>query len=92
MNRIFCLGEEKTAARYEYRARILTWPGRKRLSNRFFIKALIKLTEQQSFQRGLLRFGQRCEKFVVFTPPHFSRLAKSQNTGAQTIPFKDEGL
>ena len=92
MNRIFCPGEEKTEARYEYRAKALTWPGQKRHSSRFLVKLMNLLNEQQSFELGLLYFGQRCGNLVVITPRRFLRLAKSQNSGAQTIPFKDEGL
>ncbi len=92
MNCIFCLGEKNTTARYEYRARGLTLPGRKRHSNQLLAKILKHNNILQSFQLVLLRFGQRREKLLVFTPRHFPFLAKSQNTGAQTIPFKDERL
>ncbi len=37
MNRIFCISKEKTAERYEYRARGLTRLRRKRHSNRFLL-------------------------------------------------------
>ncbi len=92
MKWIYCPGKEKTAARYEYRARGLTLPGRKRPSSRLTAKPLRYKNILLSFQRALLRFGQRRENLVVFTPRHFPLLARSQNTGAQTIPFKDEGL
>ena len=61
MDRIFCIGEEKTVARYEYRAWGLTLPRRERHSNRFFVKMLKVLIELQSFQRGISCFGQRRE-------------------------------
>ena len=92
MDRIFCISKEKTAARYEYRARVLTQLLRKRHSNRFHVTVLETLIELQSFQRGLSYFGQRREKFMVFTPLHFPLLAKSRNTGAQMIPFNDDRL
>ena len=92
MDRIFYIGKDKTVARYEYRAMGLTLPRRKRHSNRFFVKVLKVLIELQSFQRGLSRFGQRCEKFMVFTPLQFPHLAISQNTGAQTIPLNGDRL
>ena len=92
MDRVFCIGEEKTVARYEYRARGLTLPRQKRHSNRFFVKVLKVLIELQSFQRDLSCFGQRREKFMVFTPLQFPHLAISQNTGAQTSPFNDDQL
>ena len=46
----------------------------------------------QSFQRDLSCFGQRREKFMVFTPLQFPLLDKSRNIGAQTIPFNDDRL
>ncbi len=55
-------------------------------------KMLKTMIELQSFQRGISYFGQRCEKIMVFTPLQFPFLAKSRNTGAQTIPFKDDRL
>ena len=65
MNRVFCHGKEKIAARYEYRARVLTLTRRKRHSNQALYKVQEILNELQSFQRGLLRFEQRCENLVV---------------------------
>ena len=53
---------------------------------------LKKLIELQSFQRGISNYGQRREIFMVFTPLQFPLLAKSRNTGAQTIPFNDDRL
>ena len=92
MDKIFCISKEKTAARYEYRARGLTQLLRKRHSNRLFINMLKTLIELQSFQRGISYFGQRRENIKVFTPLQFPLLAKSRNTGAQTIPFNDDRL
>ncbi len=77
MNWIFCPGEEKTAARYEYRARGLKLPGRKRLSSRNLTKMLKILNELQSFLLGLSHFGQRREKFMVLAPLLSPLLAKS---------------
>ena len=92
MDGIFCISKEKAVARYEYRARGLTLLRRKKHSNRFLIKLLKTLIELQSFQRGISRFEQRREKFMVSTPLRFPLLAKSRNTGAQTIPFNDDRL
>ncbi len=78
--------------RYGYRARGLTQLVRKRHSNRLLVNMLKTLVELQSFQRGISYFGQRCENFMVFTPLQFPLLAKSPNTGAQTIPFNDDRL
>jgi hypothetical protein len=50
------------------------------------------LNELQSFGLGLLPFGHRCGNLVVITPRRFPRLAKQQNTGAQTIPLRDDRL
>ncbi len=92
MERVFCTSKEKTVARYEYRARGLTRLKCKRHSNRFLVNILKIFIELQSFQRGISRFRQRCENFMVFTPLQFPLLAKSRNTGAQTIPFNDDRL
>jgi len=92
VDRGFCIGEEKTAARNKYWARGLTLPRRKRHSNRLLVKLLKILNELQSFQRSISCFEQRREKFMVFTPLQFPLLANSRNTGAQTIPFNDDRL
>ena len=92
MDRIFCISKEKTAARYKYRARGFTLPRRKRHPNRLLIKMLKILIELQSFQRGISCFEQRREMFMMFTPLQFPFLAKSPNTGAQTIPLNDDRL
>ena len=88
---IFRSGEENTAARYEYRARISTLPGRKRPPSRTR-QASVLIDSLQSFQLELLRPGQRCEKLAVLAPRRFALLARTQNPGAQTIQFERETL
>ncbi len=92
MDMVFCLGEENTTARYEYRARILTTPGRKRIPSNKGANLLIVNRVLQSFELVPLRSDQRCTKLTVFTPRRFTLLARSQNTGAQAIPFKQDTL
>ena len=92
----FLSGKENTGARYEYRARILTMPGRKRHPSHKRGMLLIVNIILQSFELALLHSGQRLAKLTVFTPRCFTRHspygARSQNTGAQTIPFKQDTL
>lgn len=92
MNKVFRSGKEKTESRYEYRARVLTKPERKIYLSLIRFNLVKLLNELQSFQLNLLRFEQRWLNLVVITPRRFPRLAKSQNTGVQTIPFNGEGL
>ena len=92
MDMIFCPGKENTAARYEYRARILTMSRRKRHPSHKRVMLLIINIILQSFELALLHSGQRLAKLTVFTPRCFTLLARSQNTGAQTIPFKQDTL
>ena len=104
MDMIFCLGKENTGARYEYSPgqargqalRILTMPRRKRHPSHKQGMLLIVNIFLQSFELALLPSGQRLAKLTVFTPRRFTRHspygARSQNTGAQTIPFKQDTL
>jgi len=92
MDMVFWFGKENTAARYEYRARILTMPRRKRHPSHKRVILLIVNIILQSFQLALLHSGQRLVMLTVFTPRRFTLLARSQNTGAQTIQFKQDTL
>ncbi len=86
--------------RYEYSPgqargqalRILTMPGRKRHPSYKRVMWLILNIILQSFELALLHSGQRLAKLTVFTPRRFTLLARSQNTGAQTIPFIQDTL
>ncbi len=92
MDMIFWFGKENTAAQYEYWARILTKPGRKRHPSHMRDMRLILNIILQSFELALLHSGQRLAKLTVFTPRRSTLLARSQNTGAQTIQFKQDTL
>ncbi|MBK8457542.1 MAG: hypothetical protein IPL47_10925 [Phyllobacteriaceae bacterium] len=84
-------GEEKTGARYEYRARISTRPERKRPPSRIGQRAVF-IEELQSFQLGLSRLGRRRETLAMRASRRLPLLAKPQNPGAQTIQFERETL
>jgi hypothetical protein len=88
MAEIFCAGEENTAARCDHRARILTLPARKRSPSRRKVKVLKLFNYLQSPELVLLRPGRRRAKLTVFTPRRFTLLARTQNPGARTIPFR----
>ncbi len=67
-------------------------PRRKRHPSHKRVMVLIVNIILQSVERALLHSGQRLAKLTVFTPRRFTFLARSQNTGAQTIPFKQDTL
>lgn len=46
----------------------------------------------QSSGLDLLHSGQRRAKLAVSTPPRITLLARSQNLGVQTIPFRQDML
>ncbi|MBK8456657.1 MAG: hypothetical protein IPL47_05720 [Phyllobacteriaceae bacterium] len=88
---IFRSGEEKTGARYEYRARISTWPERKAPPSRIG-QCAVFIGELQSFQLGLSRPGRHRETLAMRASRRLPLLAKSRNLGAQTIQFDRETL
>ena len=47
---------------------------------------------RKSSELGLLRSGRRCALLTVLAPCRPTRLARSQNPGAQTIPAKNKPL
>jgi hypothetical protein len=89
---IFRVGEENTAARYGYRARISTQITRKGPPSRMTVKILDMRKKPQSFQLGSLRPGQRRSWLTVITPLRSALLAGTQIAGAQRIPFGGERL
>ncbi len=46
----------------------------------------------QSLELALSRPGQRRAKLTVLAPRRFTLLARTGNSGAQTIPFEREAL
>jgi len=92
MEWIFQSGEEKTAARYDYRARISTRTGVEKTSKPKTDKVLIKITKMEPLELGLSRPGQRRARLTVLAPRCPALLARPRNTGVQTIPFEDETL
>jgi hypothetical protein len=51
-------------------------------------KILMLFNTLQSFELGPLRPGRRRAKLTVFIPRRFTLLARTQNPGARTIPFR----
>ncbi|MFZ1774670.1 MAG: hypothetical protein WAT78_12020 [Rhizobiaceae bacterium] len=86
--RIFRASKEKTAARYEYRARISTPLERERPPSQGKCSNLKGMSKPQSFRLGLLRPGLRRARLTAFMPPRPALLAEPQNTGVQTIPIE----
>ncbi len=89
---IFRVSEEKTAARYKYRARASTRLTRKRPPSREDTELLMFLNESQSFQLGFLRPGRRRARLTVRAPRRLPLLAGTQIASVQTIPFEQDSL
>jgi len=92
MDRIFRGGKENTAARSDDRARISTLLPAEKTAKPSRLKPLIDNNIRPSSELGLLRSGRRCARLTVPAPRRLARLARPQNSGAQTIPAKDEPL
>ena len=92
MEWILRLGEEVLVARSCDRARAVTLLRRKRHPSRGPVKPLKSHHVAQSPDLVLLRTGQRRARLVVLAPRRPTLLARSQNTGGQTIPYQGERL
>jgi hypothetical protein len=67
------------------------WRGKDRQAGEW-TKTLFLLQNRNRLKLGSLRPRRRRAKLVVVGPAHFTLLARSQITGAQTIPIKLDTL
>jgi hypothetical protein len=92
MAEIFRTGEENTAARCDPSCEDFDATGAEKIAKPAKVKILMIINSLQSFELGPLRPGRRRAKLTVFTPRRFTFLARTQNPGAPTIPFKQDRL